>query len=328
MNRFRSGTPIEYSYCDTEAQVISALATLSCHQYAILDCEGRELGLRGGALSLLCLGTPIVQGQAQNIFVVDVPAIIHDPPSVAALATFLSNKDIVKVVWDGRMDAIELYETLKADIGTVLDLQIAEIFAREKIYVNDDPEHKRVDRLARSGYGFRTVNEKQHLFQDLDAVIGMQRFMDDLRLSFGVGKDAEVVEMHRSGQSARWMERPLASKLLQYAAGDISVIAHLFAHFCDEGFIDTTALSTLLISSRRYVYRHGKRGRIEEADEFRPKALLVPSALHAPSVPTALCSGCETVLPVMAFQVIKKQRKTRCRVCEALVFRYAMGRKF
>ncbi|KAI0049332.1 hypothetical protein FA95DRAFT_1556986 [Auriscalpium vulgare] len=323
-------TAVAYNFCSTRAEVISAIATLSLHAYAVLDCEGRELGTSQGALSLLCLGTPIVPDCPQVIYIIDIPAIRHDSGSVAALSTFLADPTIIKVVWDGRMDAIELYETLAADMGTVLDLQIAEIFGRPMIHAY--PERKRLERLANSGFGYSVIRKRDALFESLDAVIGMQRCLEDLELDFGVRKDTEVVEMHRSGQSSRWMERPLSPTLLQYAAGDIIMIAHLFAHFCEKKYIQVAggaSVNTLLGSSHRYVYRHGKRGRIEKDGEFRPKALLVPSALYALPGPKATCEACQYILPLLCFQFDRRQRKSqhRCRVCEALVLKKELKRE-
>ena len=53
-----SSTMSEYTLCMTDADVEDAVNLLSTASHIFLDCEGRDLGNVGGALSLIQLGTP------------------------------------------------------------------------------------------------------------------------------------------------------------------------------------------------------------------------------------------------------------------------------
>lgn len=93
----------------------------------IVDCEGHELGRPHGALTLISLGTH----DASQIFLLDVlelPDRSH--PSLASLLSLLSNKDILKVFWDGRTDVLEIRETYGIAVEGVLDLQVVEVVSR------------------------------------------------------------------------------------------------------------------------------------------------------------------------------------------------------
>ncbi|KAI0049360.1 hypothetical protein FA95DRAFT_1538429 [Auriscalpium vulgare] len=280
----------------------------------MLDCEGREIGTADGALSLLSLGSPPVD--SQSVFVIDVPAIRAFPPAMQAIAFLLRNPLIVKVVWDGRMDAIELSDVFGVGLGPVLDLQIVEVLSRETRFGETDRD--RVQRLARGQFGYRALKEEPELFNGMHVVLGMQRCLEHFRLDFGLAKDTEVVEMHRNHESSRWMDRPLSPKLIQYAANDILLIAHLFAFFVHNDFIPNNvhAFSDVLEKCARYVTRCGRIGRVDESDPFRPKAILLLDSLAVDASPMALCAGCGLVLPFPCFEVFGWSRTAHCRLCK------------
>ncbi|KAI0057162.1 hypothetical protein BV25DRAFT_1812799 [Artomyces pyxidatus] len=315
-----------YTVCTTYEDVVAAISTLSGYPYTMLDCEGRSLGTTSGALSLLCLGTPAIA--FQSIFIVDVPAILASHLARSAVVAFLIRADSIKVMWDGRMDEIELVETFGCRCGRVLDLQIVEVLARQSKFAEQD--HVRLQRLARRTQFGKEVWKGRKKYQGLDVVLGMQAALREFKLDFGIEKDVEVVKMHSEGLSSRWMERPLSPKLFQYAANDIAILARLFSFFYNNGFIPTTPLKleVVLDKCRRYVSRCNKQGRIVADDPLRPKAVLMIDSLSF-SGTSAECAGCNMMLPHTCFSTTsgKKSKKkgsarnAYCRLCEVIAVR-------
>ncbi|KAI0031874.1 hypothetical protein K488DRAFT_29570, partial [Vararia minispora EC-137] len=238
-----------YELCSTRRQVLRALSILSNYPLVILDCEGKDLGHAGGALSLLCLGTPVA-GPTQHIFLFDMPALAPCPRARGALAAFLERGPL-KVVWDGRMDAVEIHAALGIPLTRVLDLQVAEVVARGAVLGEQDEE--REARLARHQFGWRFVEAHRTAMRGLHVVRGLQNCVEFYHPDLKVEKDPSVVEMHQAGESHRWLARPLPANLLSYAATDIALLAHLLSIFDTLGFFSTSAAHELLARSERYV---------------------------------------------------------------------------
>jgi exonuclease 3'-5' domain-containing protein 1 len=110
------------------------------------------------------------------------------------------------------------------------------------------------------------------------------------------------------------MERPISPHLLQYAANDIRLIAHLLAIFDTLGFfsLDVAALAA---RSERYVAR---RERVRVDDPLRPCALLMLDALGTIRCGGA-CTRCGKDLPVSCFERWRgkgvEMRRSHCRLC-------------
>ncbi|KAI0028044.1 ribonuclease H-like domain-containing protein, partial [Vararia minispora EC-137] len=211
-----------YKLCANAYDVLSALADVSRYPHVMLDCEGRVLGKVGGALSLLCLGTP-EPGPEQRIYAVDVPGIRYLPTAHAAVADFLARRDIAKVVWDGRMDYIELCEVFGVEPASFLDLQVAEVLARANVLGEVGQE-----RLARLHRLFGDIELDPVLFAGIHVVLGMQAAMQMYAPSIPMHKDPVVEGIHKKRQSHLWLVRPVPFALLHYAAVDIRLLAHLF----------------------------------------------------------------------------------------------------
>ncbi|KDQ53924.1 hypothetical protein JAAARDRAFT_209689 [Jaapia argillacea MUCL 33604] len=119
-------TSVSYTLCDTGVAVEQAVSHLMASPFVLLDCEGRDLGKRGGALSLICIGT----SKAETIYVFDVPTLSQSGSSIATLFELLRSKEVKKVMWDGRMDFVSILDTFGVGIENVVDLQVAEVVSR------------------------------------------------------------------------------------------------------------------------------------------------------------------------------------------------------
>jgi exonuclease 3'-5' domain-containing protein 1 len=172
--RTHADVVVDYALCSTESQLGSALEMMWRSEWLVLDCEGRTLGLHGGALSLLSIGT--AQGA---VFLVDVLAIPRESPAAHDLATLLSCIYIPKIVWDGRMDAIALRETCGIILRGVLDLQLAEVVSR--MQARGETDETRLARLV-SVVGHHALWAREH-YQDVHVLAGL----DACLRRFGVG---------------------------------------------------------------------------------------------------------------------------------------------
>lgn len=176
--------PLNYVYCDSPATYASAVWMLRSAPYLILDCEGYNLGRAGGCVTLICVGTPF----AEHIFLFDLLSPLITSREVYFLLHLLCNPTLLKVVWDGRMDYLEILTSYGVALGGVLDLQVAEVASRQTVRGEGDDD--RLNRLRRS-YISQQLAKKSEQLQDLHAVIGLQRCWTDCGYAREVGKDRE-----------------------------------------------------------------------------------------------------------------------------------------
>ena len=116
-----------FTLCATYEEAAAAASELSRLSTVILDCEGRDIGVPGGALSIIALG----DSTASRIFLFDVVALPDaQNPLLEPLLSLLRSDDITKLVWDGRCDFTEIADTYGVQLGGVLDLQLVEIAER------------------------------------------------------------------------------------------------------------------------------------------------------------------------------------------------------
>lgn len=86
-----------------------------------LEFQGKGLGSTDGDLSLLQIGL------TSKTFIVDAIAFDDNIPS---LASFLQNRNIRKIVWDGRLGYSELWHRYAIRLENVLDLQLVYLHER------------------------------------------------------------------------------------------------------------------------------------------------------------------------------------------------------
>jgi len=123
-------------YYDDEGELSEVISALQVMEKAgdgnmLLAFHGKGVGNVGGNLSLLQIGLP------SKTFIVDALAF-HD--DMGRLAPFLQSRNILKVVWDGRLGYAELWHRYGIRLENVLDLQL--------VYLHD-----RYDLSARKSVG-------------------------------------------------------------------------------------------------------------------------------------------------------------------------------
>ncbi|EPQ51320.1 hypothetical protein GLOTRDRAFT_123248 [Gloeophyllum trabeum ATCC 11539] len=284
---------VKFSYCDTRSTFDRAISGLRSSRVLLLDCEGLDIGMQGGALSLICVGTE----SAKAIYVFDVPMLRDNGVNVNPLLRLLMREDITKITWDGRMDFLEIYETYGIEMKGVLDLQLAEVMSRKG--VRKEGERQRTHRLATRYFGFQAVKTQQELFKGIHIVLGMTQCLKDNNLGEGVEKDPQVVAMHRANGSALWMERPLSERLLRYAATDIYLISLLYEDFLTRGWINRKSTQGLCAYSQEYVSTYQDLGRLDADNVLQKGPLIMLWELEGERKHE--CSGCGRFKPIECY---------------------------
>ena len=92
----------------------------------VLDCEGHNLGVSSGTLSVIVLRSATPDART---YLIDVPHL--SPASLQPVLDLLRAPAIRKVVFDGRMDFSALHHhALRAELRNVLDLQLVDVMSR------------------------------------------------------------------------------------------------------------------------------------------------------------------------------------------------------
>ncbi|TFK50362.1 hypothetical protein OE88DRAFT_1749912 [Heliocybe sulcata] len=312
--------PVDFTYCADQATFDHAISTLSLSRTLILDCEGLDIGMQEGALSLICLGTVT----ADAIFVFDVLVLRDNGINVNPLLRLLLTEDITKVTWDGRMDFLEIQETYAVELNGVLDLQLAEVMSR--MWVRGEGERQRTNRLASRYFGFHVVKNDPDLYDGIHIVLGMANCLKEHHLGDGIEKDPEVIAMHRANGTALWLERPLSERLLRYAATDIYLISLLHEDFKRKSWINAANRSELQWYSQRYVTMFQDGGRLDPENVFMKGPLIMLSEITADTNAARYeCSGCGRRKPIYCFETrwanMWPQRLPRCRVCTVVALK-------
>ncbi|KAF8547685.1 hypothetical protein OG21DRAFT_1517141 [Imleria badia] len=307
-----------YTYCANVPALANATRVLARSPFLIIDCEGKNLGAADGALSLMCIGT----ANAEHIFVFDVLALTS-PSALTRLRLvldLLADPSVKKIMWDCRNDFLEIWATYGVMLQGVLDLQLAEIDSRAS--VRGEKEWKRISRLAARGrrLPLPLIKQNPDLFSGVHSLQGMDACLREARL-LTTGKDPQVVAMHKTNGSTIWLERPLVSQLLQYAAHDIEMIGALYEHFKSQSWITPNNEDTLVDQSMRYAYSHYHQGRVAEDHIFGSCSVLPLDILREPRGLTVPCHGCNRMQSLHCFTTNRRGRKivartNICRVCQ------------
>ncbi|KAH8103371.1 ribonuclease H-like domain-containing protein [Cristinia sonorae] len=316
---------VPYLICNTAADCHLAYQILYRASFLILDCEGNNLGRAGGCVTLICVGTPL----AENIFLFDTLSPALSPRDLDPLWQLFSSPLILKIVWDGRMDYLELWSSYKVRLEGVLDLQVAEVVSR--VTMRGEGEEHRLGRLANSYFSKNAVQKHGEQYEGINVLIGLQQCCQESGLGEEFVKDPEVKQMHKDKKADMWTQRPLPGKLLQYAAKDIQLISMLCTVFIQRCWIPSLPgpYNTLLAQCARYVSAHVEQGKSEETDPFRPTGLMPLDVLTQPWGLQYKCTGCNRSLSMSCYTLddsdgFYRRRRTRCNLCHVLATKYRL----
>ncbi|THU91181.1 hypothetical protein K435DRAFT_727495 [Dendrothele bispora CBS 962.96] len=292
-----------FTLCKDNDSVRTAIDTLSSYSTIVLDCEGSSLGNQGGRLSLVCLRTiPTVSSgpnSTARTFVFDAVSLSKEELQ-PLLDDVIGSDAIQKVVFDGRMDYSAFFFEYDTRIRNILDLQLADLQSRT---LRGESKMSQTNRLT--GYLLRSeVNAGRHVrYGHVQMIGGISRCLKDHNL---------LVQDKAHLDHLRWLERPLPTHYLSYAAHDVYIISVIYEHFLKRGYLNNS--DTLAAQSTRYA-SIWENDQPREEDIYRRNPLLPLEILSVPTGTGAtdrICDGCNRKLTRSSFQGING---TKCWVC-------------
>ncbi|KAL0570336.1 hypothetical protein V5O48_011633 [Marasmius crinis-equi] len=258
--------PDDVSLCDSEEGFRNAMAELQKFDTLMFDCEGEELGTRGGTLSVISIrGISLHSPHPPKTFIFDILRLCRpeDPNcSIRPLLHLLASPSIRKVVYDGRMDFCAIWFGYGVPLNNVLDLQIFDMRTR----LSEEKEDQRLRRLARF-FPLGEIFRGRERFVQLNLLQGLGGALLDNKLQ---RKPKDSIDHHS------WLERPLSDAHLYYAASDVYLIGLLLTHL-EESYSLLDDL-VLLQQSHRYVTlwidNQPEKGNVFRSNPFFPLEIL------------------------------------------------------
>ncbi|PBL04384.1 hypothetical protein ARMGADRAFT_52395 [Armillaria gallica] len=286
-----SSEDIGYVLCADTVAVAAAVPVLSSYSHLVVDCEGDQLGCRGGRLSLLTITSIRAASDHVPIYIFDLLRLKRK--NMRRVFDLLRDASRVKIVFDGRMDYSALWHEYDVPIVGVIDMQLADLHSRQ---ARGERASKRLGRLR--AYLPQTMITKKP---------GECRTLTRLSsLASCVQEHLRTNESKGSVDHKRWLERPLSQEQLGYAANDVRLIGRIYEHFKVHNYL----AENLLEQSERYV-THWKAGQPEKDRR-----------------PTKRCDGCERLLAVQCFpRETTSSEGIYCWVCDAILRKKAYDKR-
>ncbi|KAI0759904.1 ribonuclease H-like domain-containing protein [Irpex lacteus] len=231
-------------FCGTVNSVKKAMTNLSSSQFIFMDCEGVELGVVGGALSILSLGV-IPRGSPNTLKIYLIDATNLSVSRLRPLFDLLASPKVIKVVWDGRMDYSALYHEYGVQMRNVIDLQVADILSR----VSRDTPAQHLQRFK--GYVQANLLDKADVkkrYQKLHRISSLYQATQEHKPA-GYQQFRKAQVDHNIWGTAR----PLPADHVRYAAMDIEMIAALYLKFHALGYISPPKILSITSKSARYI---------------------------------------------------------------------------
>ena len=129
-----------YILCDDDASLLDAINAIQSSSEVIFDCEGQDLGQKGGSLSLISVRT--LGSVPSKTYLFDVISLTDD--TLRPLFDIIQSAAVTKIVFDGRMDFSELYHERHITLQGVLDLQLVDVDSRRQRGEDEDDQHRRL----------------------------------------------------------------------------------------------------------------------------------------------------------------------------------------
>lgn len=287
--------------CDDEESLQKAISELQSCTTLVLDCEGNNLGVDGGALSLICIRTVTIENATPKTYLFDAVRV----KSLTPLYSILSSNTVQKIVYDGRMDFCALWYGYRVTLPNTIDLQLVDILSRKMKGETEEMQMKSLMRFFPPA-ALKDPRKRQK-YLNLHILLGLGGCLTENKV--GAGEKGSVD--HHS-----WMERPLSKKHLFYAANDVKLISRLLQHFEAAQYLGSN-MDTLLAQSARYISIWSDF-QPTEGDKYRSHPFLQLEILHYEArAPKKQCDGCKRNLSQNSFPDDSWSRgNTRfCHVC-------------
>ncbi|KAJ7664844.1 ribonuclease H-like domain-containing protein, partial [Mycena rosella] len=305
--------------CKNDSDVTTATQALQGQPTLFLDCEGDRLGLKGGRLSLISIGIHSQDDNEPLVYLIDALAL--ETAALRPIFNLLESSNVRKVVFDARMDQSALFHDHgRVEMQNLVDLQLADIKSRAR----RGEDAQSVEQLARLTPYLppNEVNSHAPLYGVVQKLSRLTQAVEEHQV------DVAHTQMTLKARfdHTKWAKRPLPRSYLKYAANDIALIAHLWAKFMDEGYID----GALPEQSLRYARMWTVGAQPYPEDVYKLHGLLPLNILeNIQADQVKLCSGCERSLPQDCFSnsAWNLGVNRKCLVCRAIGIRLAIRRK-
>jgi exonuclease 3'-5' domain-containing protein 1 len=157
--------------CANNYSLRQAINAMEFASVIVLDCEGENLGHRGGSLSLISLRA--LAPQSSEIYLIDIISLTND--ALQPLFNIIKSPSSTKIVFDGRMDYTEFYHGHNITMSGVIDLQLADVISRRQ---RRESDQKRLERL--SSYLPRSeVFGNRHCYAAVERLSGLEACLRD-----------------------------------------------------------------------------------------------------------------------------------------------------
>ncbi|KAF7305841.1 3'-5' exonuclease domain-containing protein [Mycena chlorophos] len=276
--------------------VPALLDALKASRTLFFNCEGVDLGTKGGSLTVMSFGTPQSPDDAH---------IVHVPPigatALRPIFDLLESETIQKVVFDGRMSQCALFYGFDGvKLRNVVDLQIADVKARRETEPLGSKEQ--LERLVPYLPYKEVMGDQAIMYQHVHKLAGLVQAFVEHGLDAEVWEDAAEMYLDKT-RYRNWAKKDLSQDQLNYAATDISLISRLYAHFNKKELLDREVCE----ASERYV------------------SLWIRDGLGQPIIDgtagyglTHTCSGCKRSLTRACFSRSAWDKNGNCLVCRAV----------
>ena len=131
----------DYILCADDSSLADAITVIQPASVLALDCEGKDLGVQGGTLSLISLRA--LEPETSKTYLIDTISLTKD--QLLPIFDVIKSSSVTKIVFDGRMDFSELYHGWGVSLRSVLDLQLADVESRRQ---RGEDEKDQLSRLS------------------------------------------------------------------------------------------------------------------------------------------------------------------------------------
>ena len=164
-----------YVLCADDDSLAKAIIAIKSSSIIMLDREGVDLGVPGGALSLISLRTP----GNPTTYLVDAVTLSNN--KLRPLFDIIQSTSPPKIVFDGRMDFSELYHSYSVRMDGVLDVQLADVHSRRQRGEDEDDQLQRLSPYLyrREVFGQHTSYAAVHRLCGLDQCVREHKLIAD-----------------------------------------------------------------------------------------------------------------------------------------------------
>lgn len=157
----------DYVLCNDSSSLADAVAAVKSASVVVLDCEGKDLGAKGGTLSLISLQA--LEPETSRTYLLDAISLTKD--QLNPIFNMLQSSSVTKIVFDGRMDFSELHHGYSIYLRGVLDLQLADVDSRHQ---RGEDDKKQLSRLVPFLH-FREISGQPGSYSAVHKLCGLEQ---------------------------------------------------------------------------------------------------------------------------------------------------------